>query len=183
MLWAIPAILLGCVYMFLNYMRFGNIFEFGHNHLPEFTEAEHGQFNLVYLAENFRTLWRLPRLINGYLRFEAFNGTAFWLVSPIVITYTATFIRQIIHKKNIGVSVFIFASCLLLLLLSCTHKTMGGWHFGHRYTVDMLPVLFLGLIFQDRDYGKSATLFSIPLFVWGLAVNIIGTIFLYRGIL
>ena len=39
-------------YMILNFARFGNITEFGHNYLPEFTRSELGQFNIGYMAEN-----------------------------------------------------------------------------------------------------------------------------------
>ncbi|MCL2703142.1 MAG: hypothetical protein FWE91_06000 [Defluviitaleaceae bacterium] len=184
---AIPAIMLGFVFMLLNYLRFGDIFEFGHNYLPEFTESEHGQFSLAYLAGNFRTLWRLPDIAGGKLRFHAFNGTAFWLVSPIVITYAVTFIRRSFQTKKLNITLLLLASCLLHLLFTCAHKTMGGWHFGHRYTVDMLPVLFLGLLLQikglGKGYDKADIMFSIPLFVWGLGLNVIGTVFLYRGIL
>ena len=42
---SIGAIVIALVYMTLNYMRFGNVTEFGHNYLPEFTEAQYGQFS------------------------------------------------------------------------------------------------------------------------------------------
>jgi len=182
--WAIPAIILGCAYMMLNYLRFGSVFEFGHNYLPEFISSEHGQFSLAYLTDNFTSLWRLPSFENGRLLFHAFDGTAFWLVSPIFVTYAATFIRHSVCYKKLDTAAF-FPAVLIIshLLLLCTHKTMGGWHFGHRYTVDVLPVLFLGLLIQDAGFGKSALLFSVPLLAWGLVLNTIGTAYLYLGYL
>ena len=49
--------------MGLNYARFDNPFQFGHDYLPEFAvEKENGQFSPAYLAENWAKLWRLPAL-------------------------------------------------------------------------------------------------------------------------
>lgn len=176
--WAIPAIAMGAVFAALNYFRFGNIFEFGHSYLPEFVMAEHGQFSRHHLWGNFLTLWRLPWIEHGRLRFHEFNGTAFWLVSPIFLTYAATYIRHITGKKKSPLTLIIPAFIAAHILIICTHRTMGGWHFGHRYTVDALPVAYLGLVRQDKD---PASLFSLPLLLWGLGVNIAGTVSLYLG--
>ena len=50
-----PGLILGlgvaACYAAYNYARFGNIFEFGHNYLPEFTRARDGQFSLSYAAK------------------------------------------------------------------------------------------------------------------------------------
>ena len=43
----IPAMIIAIMYMYYNYIRFGNIFEFGHNYLPEFLEAEYKEFDDV----------------------------------------------------------------------------------------------------------------------------------------
>ena len=56
----IPALLLGISYMVLNALRFDNPFEFGHNYLPEFLEAENGQFSITYLKDNLPRLFELP---------------------------------------------------------------------------------------------------------------------------
>ncbi len=184
---AAPAVLLGAFYMLLNFLRFRSIFEFGHNYLPEFVDAEHGQFSPVYLADNLANLWRLPQIVDGQLRFYQFDGTAFWLVSPIVITYLFTLIRRLVQWKKIKrrqliIFAAIFASLAAHLVLLCLHKTMGGWHFGHRYTVDILPVLFLGLLLQDQKDDNHAALLSVPLFAIGMITNAVGTIFLYLNL-
>lgn len=48
-------------YMILNFARFGNITEFGHNYLPEFTRSELGQFNIGYMAENLKNMFSVPQ--------------------------------------------------------------------------------------------------------------------------
>ena len=67
--------------MALNYARFGNITEFGHNYLPEFTRTTTGQFNLSYLKENLMHYLRLPAAgeNGGTLSFFSSDGMAFWL--------------------------------------------------------------------------------------------------------
>ena len=63
----IPTIMVGMVYMWYNYIRFDNIFEFGHNYLPEFMESEYGQFNIHYLLSNLKDLFFGKISINNKL--------------------------------------------------------------------------------------------------------------------
>ncbi len=60
--------------MALNYARFGNITEFGHNYLPEFTRTTTGQFNLSYLKENLMHYLRLPATGETVVRFRFLIG-------------------------------------------------------------------------------------------------------------
>lgn len=187
MLWAAPALILGVFYMLLNYARFGRIFEFGHNYLPEFQEAAHGQFSTHYLAENIKNLLRLPKLSGGKITFEKFNGTAFWLVSPAFLSYAVLFVKRVFERKKMTLAerVIFFAVpffILLHFLLLCLHRTMGGWHFGNRYTVDALPVLLLGIVSLKPD-RKLFQLLNLPLLLFGAGINIAGTILLYNNIL
>jgi len=54
----LPGLALGlavaAAYGAYNYVRFGNPFEFGHNYLPEFLRAEHGQLSFHYLWDNLK---------------------------------------------------------------------------------------------------------------------------------
>ncbi|MDR3240048.1 MAG: hypothetical protein LBT44_08195 [Clostridiales bacterium] len=184
---AIPAALLFLFYLTLNYLRFHSPFEFGHNYLPEFQEASNGQFSVVYIAENLRNLFRMPYLNEkGILTFYRYNGTAFWLVSPIFVTFAIASARHGFPREHLALAA-------LHLLLLCAHKTMGGWHFGARYTVDALPAVLFGLVrWLSRNHGRddcygdqtgrNFILWNTPLFLTGLCVNFAGTIWIYtRG--
>ena len=81
--WFSGAAVLGGIYMWLNFARFGNVFEFGHNYLPEFIEAPDGQFNLSYVLPNLKSLIRLPAFENGKMVFPQFNGFNMFAVSPV----------------------------------------------------------------------------------------------------
>ena len=45
----VPVTLIAVSYMVLNYVRFGNILEFGRKYLPEFVNESNGQFNVIYI--------------------------------------------------------------------------------------------------------------------------------------
>lgn len=175
-LYAAPATAVCVCYLALNYARFGNPFEFGHNYLPEFA-YEHDQFSVSYIADNLKSLFRLPFFEGGRLAFHRFNGTAFWIVSPAFLSLAAHFIFDIFRNRKFNAP----ASALIILIaihfiILCSHKTMGGWHFGHRYTIDALPAaaLALCLLWRGRREGLVLAL-NAPLFISGAVINLIGT--------
>jgi len=163
---ALPAAGVVIFYGVLNFLRFGNPLEFGHNYLPEFLAEP--QFGFSYVSENAKTLFRMPALRDGALIFPRFNGFAFFLASPLFLAYGA----QFICRKKEWIDYGTFALLFLWLFLFCMHRTMGGWHFGHRYTVDLLPLAFWGCM---RLGGKTA-MWHIPLFLMGFALHVYGFI-------
>lgn len=191
---AIAPFLIGLSYMILNYMRFDNVFEFGHNYLPEFVEAENGQFSFQYALQNLPSLFRLPaKADNGALVFPSFNGVAVWLVSPIVITFIIYFVYSIVKRKKLEEEltpsfkkrnsiVRILLPCLMILhiFFIISHKTMGGWHWGNRYINDVLPFMFYGLLlFLPKK--ESLYKFNIPLCVYGACINVLGAVITYNN--
>lgn len=180
--WSFPTLGIAISYMALNYARFGSILEFGHNYLPEFTEAEHGQFHLHYILTNLMHLLRLPKLSDtGKVLFYEFNGTAFWLVSPIFISYGIYYIWNLFRKKTgykLGRNQILPLFVIVHLVCIMAHKTMGGWHFGNRYTNDALPYVFFGLAGLVPNEDKTLK-FQYGLFLLGILINVVGTIQIY----
>jgi len=181
--WGIGAGLIALSYMVLNYARFGNIAEFGHNYLPEFTRTTTGQFDLSYLKENLGHYLRLPQASQngGSLQFFSADGMAFWLIGPIFITIFAAWLYTIVKKRKGNLVLLLMLPILagIHLLIICSHKTLGGWQFGNRYLVDMLPYLFAGLLWwmpEDEKFVK----WNIPILAFGFAINLIGTIATYN---
>lgn len=175
----LPALAVAAGMMALNAARFGNVLEFGHNYLPEFTESTYGQFSLHYLAENVGRLLRLPAWEQGKPQFPLFDGVAFWLVSPIFLCFAADWLRSLWNREKGGQLLAALTAGLVAFhfLLLALHKTMGGWHFGNRYTVDAIPFLFLALIVlrQGREPGLPVQSWSL----FTLALNIAGTVSAY----
>ncbi len=179
--WVIAPCIIAASYMVLNYMRFGSVMEFGHNYLPEFTEAPKGQFHIDYIKENIPRLFRFPKMSNnGLLQYPRFDGMAFWLASPIYLSYIIEAVKSAFSSKKQDKIVAILVPVLIVLhfLFLTMHKTMGGFHFGNRYTNDALPFAFLAmLIHMDKD-DKLETV-HYPLFMLGVVLNAIGTVIVY----
>lgn len=123
-----------------NAVRFGSIWEFGHNYLPEFMRETQGQFSAGYFWPNLLNLLRPVTLTAGLdLQFPLFNGFFFGLASPLFLLWGAD-LASAVRKKTFrpadGAVLLLF--CVSLAAL-CFHRTLGGWQFGARYTVDLLP--------------------------------------------
>ncbi len=56
---------------------------------------------------------------------------------------------------------------------------MGGWQFGSRYLVDMLP--FAPVLFADGPMSRASARFTAVLAALGIAVNIWGAIWFYTS--
>lgn len=148
---------IGAVYLWYNYARFGNMLEFGHNYLPEFTGAGNNQFSMRYLPQNLARYFLNPVAIDkdGRLSFAAYDGFMFFIANPIFLVW---FIRIgiDIYKKRFTTSKAIVCVALAANMLALLmHKSLGGWQFGARYTVDLIPcVLFYFMIDGRNRVGR-----------------------------
>ncbi len=169
--YVLPLAALGIIAAVYNAVRFGNPFEFGHNYLPEFLTAP--QFSLDYVPGNFLEILKLP---GGERFWPEFNGTLFFLVNPAFVLLAVRLLQRRLNSTRI-----IYLSCLALhLLLILSHKTMGGWQFGCRYLVDMLP--FSLLVIGERPpeaLSRRQTVLPAVLTVIGIAVNVWGAVWYY----
>ncbi len=180
--WYLPPLAVGIFLMLLNYLRFDNIFEFGHNYLPEFSiESPNGQFWLGYIPENLGRMFRLPSIENHRLIFPIFDGVALWLVSPIFLAWSYFLLKYLRKEWKQPLFWLLLLLPLLHLLFLCCHKTLGGWQFGNRYTVDLLPVIFLGVLLWLRQEKSHLPIWTYPLLFWGMGINLVGTVALMNG--
>jgi 4-amino-4-deoxy-L-arabinose transferase-like glycosyltransferase len=182
--WGIAPVVIALSYMVLNYLRFGNISQFCHDYLPEHMNSEKGQFDLSYLADNLKNLFRLPQAgeqSGSALQFYTGNGMAFWLVIPLFITVFIAWVYCFVKKRK-GYLVSLVMIPLLVVLhiiFICCHNTLGGWHFGNRYLLDALPYLFFGLMLWKPKEDWFARI-NMPLFFLGFALNLVGTVATYN---
>ena len=169
----IPAFIALC-YMLYNYVRFGNVLKFGHNYLPEFTESEKGQFSLSYIFPNLYNLLLRPVTLRADLTLEypLFDGFMFYIANPMFLIWFAAVVKDVLQKKLDAVRLCIVIAILAELLLLCAHKTLGGWQFGARYTVDMLPMALMYLLLKkDEPGGISAFIMAA-----GMMFNLYGAL-------
>lgn len=179
--WLLGAAVLAASYMTLNALRFGSVFEFGHNYLPEFTRTAEGQFSLTYLKDNLRTALALPAVTSDGLDWPTINGTAFYLVNPLYLAAALAWGWAVFRRRRGNVFTLTALPLLTLayiVILLC-HRTLGGWHFGSRYFVDMLPYLAYGIaVWSPRD--RCFALCCAPLAALGAGLNLIGTVAVYN---
>ena len=160
-----------------NYARFGNPLEFGTNYLPEFMRSAHGQFSLAHLAGNLRTFFfglPLERTAEGGWALKRF-GFSLFLANPLLLCLAVRFILDCVRRRMTAekaLCFLLFAAQLFLLLL---HRTFGGFQFGARYAVDLVPYfVFYGCVDKRarRLYPWEWILGAagIALSVWGVAL-------------
>lgn len=168
----LPA-LIGGAYLWYNGARFGNPLEFGHNYLPEFTQAEKGQFHLSYLAENLKNILLRPVAINarGQLSYPYFDGFLFYVANPLYILFFLRVGGDLRARRMDLTRAALLFAILGELLLLCVHKTFGGWQFGARYTVDMLPMALGYMLLQGpwepKLYERWVGLFAMAFNMYG----------------
>lgn len=169
-----PAIFAAAL-MWYNYIRFDSILEFGHNYLPEFLEAPSGQFNFEYIGINLYNVFLRPISLTatGGLEYPIFDGFMFYIANPILLILFIGIVRDAIKKGMNAEKITILIALALNLLLLCAHKTFGGWQFGARYTVDMIPFAFLYLIYNGKP-KINALVFTIMTI--GIMLNIYGAL-------
>lgn len=178
----IPMAAIALMYMALNFARFGNPIEFGHNYLPEFTRAEHGQFSLVYIKDNLAKLFRLPKTsLKNAWQYQNIDGFLLTIASPVFLTYIVYTIRSFFCDKSKNdklLTILIFSMLVLELLLTSAHRTMGGEQFGNRYTNDVIPLALLGIasvLHDKKDWEKLNFVFIFM----GLIMNLFGSVMMY----
>ncbi len=167
-------------YMTLNYLRFHNPLEFGHNYLPEF-QTYGKQFSLSYVPEHLKLLLRLPEAgEDGVLRFDHQETYLLFLINPMYITYLVSIPVSIVERYRCDPVMMLTVSGLavLHLFVTCMHRTLGGFQFGNRYLLDALPFLFLGILLWKSDRRQFDEC-QLPLLVLGAGLNILGTVFTY----
>jgi hypothetical protein len=143
--------LIAVAYGVFNYVRFGQIFEFGHNYLPEFVRAEDGQFSLAYVGKNVANILRLPEIdAEGRLNFPHAFGFAFYIANPLYVIAAIRLVQALwrrIRRRERGVldglDACLLAGAAVHFFLLLLHKSFGGWQFGTRYLIDLLPMLGL----------------------------------------
>ena len=176
----IPMVVIALAYMALNFARFGNPIEFGHNYLPEFARTSTGQFNIAYMKENLSHLFRLPNIsFKKAWEYQDFDGWCLLMTSPIFISYIVYSVYAVKTKRIKPIyAALVFVMLVTEMILTTAHKTMGGAQFGNRYINDVLPLAFVGLAAALTEKNTWEKL-NYVLFFWGFSLNLIGSVLFF----
>lgn len=170
------AVVIGAAYAGYNWVRFGSILEFGHKYLPEFTAAAYGQFSLRYMPANLHNIflrWPFKLLPSGGLDMPIFDGFMFYVANPLFIAWGIQVMKDMRHRAVSLPMAALCAGLIINLLLLCAHKTFGGWQFGARYTLDLIPYAFMYLLLSGKNIPSALDKFLCG---FGLLFNGYGTI-------
>lgn len=179
----LPGTLLGlCVAAGLgwyNWARFGDIFEFGHNYLPEFSFQGGIQFSPDHVKNHIDTfILGSPLSVNwdGSYSFNQY-GYSFLLACPALALMLFHTLWDLIRCRFSFAKLAILVFAVVHLYLLLFHRTFGGFQLGARYVVDLVPyaVLYFGMSREEK--GRNA-LFSTLLFPV-LVFTIIGYSFVH----
>ena len=164
--------LIAVAYGAYNYARFDNIFEFGHNYLPEFVEAEEGQFSLAYVGKNIQNILRLPYMLGNQLNFPHGYGFAFYLANPMFLLFAFRLGEGLYRRDLKAADALLAVAACVHFFLFLLHKSFGAWQFGTRYLIDILPMLGLFCLRRRRPVrlGEGAMM------ILAVCFNIYGTV-------
>jgi hypothetical protein len=172
---AVPAAL-GILTLAYNYARFGSILDFGYARIPGVLNEpwyQHGIFSLHAIPGNVQAMlfetWRRVEKF-PYLVPTGFGGSIF-LSSPYLIYLFRRGARDATLKwLSWG------AIGILTLILWC-HGNPGGWQFSYRYSIELLPWIFLILL---ENSPKRIGRMEIILLAASIAINAYGTYLFLR---
>ena len=173
----IVPVIIGICYCLYNYSRFLNPFEFGHNYLPEFSAPGSAQFGLRYFLTNTFNIFLRPVTLNGdlALNFPQFDGFMFFIANPIFLVWFVLLVRDVIVKRMTREQLLFSLALAANLILLLVHKTFGGWQFGARYTVDLLPCVLLYFLLGKKENPRKWEVF---LGIFAILFNLYGAFFM-----
>ncbi|HET6584492.1 MAG TPA: hypothetical protein VFG69_13615 [Nannocystaceae bacterium] len=164
-----PLVIVGIAVAWLNTVRFGDPFEFGHRFLDVRWQArmqEHGMFALRYLQRNLECLlWLMPTWQSGmpWLR-VSIHGTALWLGSPWIV------LAALARERFDGRAV-LWLAALGSAIPSLFYQNSGQIQFSYRFAVDWLPLVLVAIAMggglRRRVLAPLLVVIAIAVQCWG----------------
>ena len=141
---AFPVFLAGLLMLGYNWLRFGNILDYGYltENVADFMADDlklYGTFNPVFIGRNLGImLFSLPRWSEYCAAFtHTFDGMSMFLTIPALFYLFKSFRRSTLVMGAWG-------SVLLTLVPLMLYYNTGAWQFGYKYLLDFIvPVMVL----------------------------------------
>lgn len=167
---------LGVATLVYNQARFGSALDFGYSHIPGVLNEpwyQHGIFSIYYIPrqawEMLLKLWHLREAF-PYLVPDGFSSSIL-LSSPFML------LALRFGSKDRLLKYLSWTAIALMTFLLWLHGNSGGWQFGYRYAMVLLPWVFIILCGSCRSkigkveaalYGFSfiANAYAVWIFHW-----------------
>lgn len=140
---AIPLVAIGVALAYFNWIRFADIFEFGHRYLETRWQGriqELGLFDWSYVGRNLQCLLTLlPQWSQDLPGFRvSIHGTALWLGSPWLLLLR---LRAFAGEGLVALWLSVAGSALP----SLAYQNSGQVQLGYRFAVDWLPLVVVAM--------------------------------------
>lgn len=159
---------LGVSTLLYNKLRFGSFTDFGYARIPGVLNEpwyNHGIFSVWYIPNQaYEMLWKSWEVFERfpYLLPDPFSSSILWS-SPFLF---------LLFRKGTRDKVLVFCAWLAIFVLTILlwmHGNSGGWQFGYRYAMVLLPWIFVILL---ENSPKKITVFEAATCIFSFLINI-----------
>ncbi|MFN0140251.1 MAG: hypothetical protein ACKVQW_09215 [Pyrinomonadaceae bacterium] len=167
---AVPFVL-GVATLVYNYVRFHSFTDFGYARIPGVLDEpwyRHGIFSVEYIPGQ---AWEmLLKLWNWQATFPYIVPDGF--SSSILLTSPFLLLALRVGAKNGGLKLASWVSIAVLTIVLWMHGNSGGWQFGYRYAMVLLPWIFVLLLESSK---KRVSPVEWTLCIFSLVANAYAT--------
>ncbi len=162
---------LGVATLIYNYVRFHSFTDFGYARIPGVLDEpwyRYGIFSIYYIPLNFLEMLYTPwKLVDGfpYALPSGFGGSIWWS-SPFILLAARFGARRKLLKYTA------WAAIIILTFLLWIHGNPGGFQFGYRYAMILLPWLYLILL---ENSPEEITFLEWIAYIFSFIINAYAT--------
>lgn len=174
-LFAIPCLVVGGLQMAMNYVRFHDVFEFGHRFLggPAGNRIrEHGLYAYHYLEWNLKALLIKLPVFSAKPPFVGYDpdGMSIFITSPLVA-------RLFWPREKNWLYPILWAALIPSILPALFYQNSGYVQFGYRFALDVMPYIVMLLSVGRVPMTKATKV----LIIIGIIINLAGAIAFKRS--
>lgn len=162
---------LGVATLFYNYVRFHSFTDFGYARIPGVLDEpwyEHGIFSIQYI---WRQAWEML--------FKMWNWSeTFPFIVPdgfsSSIVFSSPFLLLVFRRgaSDTALKLAAWFSIVILTFLLWIHGNSGGWQFGYRYAMILLPWIFVIMLENGKKHVSPA---ELTLIILSFVANVYAT--------
>lgn len=163
--------ILGVLTLAYNYIRFNSLTDFGYARIPGVLNEpwyDHGIFSTYYISgqawEMLIKPWNL-RDTFPYLLPDGFSASILFSSPFLLLMFR-------VGAKNGGKKLAAWLSIIVMTILLWMHGNSGGWQFGYRYSMVLLPWIFV-LILESAP--RRVTISEKLLIGYSFLINLYAT--------
>jgi hypothetical protein len=163
--------ILGVTTLVYNYVRFHSFTDFGYARIPGVLKEpwyNHGIFSLYYIPRQaVEMLWKPWEVLSKfpYLKPNGFSSSILWSSPFLLLLLRSGGTDKVLKYAS-------WAAIAILTLLLWMHGNSGGWQFGYRYAMVLLPWIFVILL---ETGPKKITPLEWAAYIFSFAANIFAT--------